>query len=252
MADRLLDATYLAERRHFWFRGLEWFSDPLLAKAAAGRQAPSILDCGFGTGRNMARLSKFGRVSGFDIVTGGVGYARAAGQTRLAQASVTAIPFRSETFDVVTAFDLLACLYEDDQAVALAEMHRVLKPGGALMLNTAALPILRGAHAVFGQEVHRATRRALNDRIESAGFTVDRLTYTNCSLFPLMLVVRLSQRAFGIASPEESGVDIVVPPTWANDLLSKLLRLESRALDVIDMPFGSSLLGLAFKAPASR
>lgn len=245
--DRLLDATYLAERRHFWFRGLEWFSGPLIAQAVAGRQAPRILDCGFGTGGNMARLSKFGQVSGFDLATGGIGYARQAGQHRLAQASVTAIPFRSATFDLVTAFDLLACLYEDDQAIALAEMYRVLKPGGALMLNTAALPILRGAHAAFGQEVHRATRAALKRRIETAGFTVERLTYTNCSLFPLMLAVRLSQRALGRESPEESDVDIVVPPRWANEVLTNLLRLESRALGFVDMPFGSSLLGLAFK-----
>jgi SAM-dependent methyltransferase len=245
--DRLLDATYLAEQRHFWFRGLEWFSTPLLERAVAGRTNPAILDCGFGTGANMARLSRYGRVSGFDLSTGGVDYARRYGQTRLAQASITSIPFADASFDVVTAFDILACLDQKQIDEAIAEIRRVLKPGGALFLNTAALTILRGSHAVFGQEVHRFSRSALRTTLEQRGFRVDRLTYTNCVLFPLMLAVRTSQRAFGFSSPEESGVDIVVPPAFVNVPLRMALAIEARLLKMTDMPVGSSLMGLAFK-----
>src|SRR5687767_15515251 len=36
------------------------------------------------------------------------------------------------------------------------------------------------------------------------GFEVARLTYTNFSLFPLMLAVRTAQRAIGLATPEEA------------------------------------------------
>jgi ubiquinone/menaquinone biosynthesis C-methylase UbiE len=246
--DPLLDATYLAERRHFWFSGLEWFSAPLLERAVAGRARPRILECGFGTGANMARLSRFGSVAGFDLSLGGVAYARQQyGQSQLARASITAIPFVDECFDLVTAFDVLACIDRDQTDRAIAEIHRVLKPGGAFFLNTAALSILRGSHAVFGQEVHRASRTALRRQLEGHGFEVDRLTYTNFSLFPLMLLVRLSQRAFGLSSPEESGADIVVPPDVVNAALKAALALESLALRFVDMPIGSSLLGLAFK-----
>lgn len=245
--DRFLDATYLAEQSHFWFRGLEWFSQPLLERAVAGVDRPRILDCGFGTGANMARLSRLGQVSGFDLSVGGVEYARRYGQTRLARASITAIPFADATFDLVTAFDVLACLEEAQIKDALSEVLRVLRPGGAFFLNTAALTILRGSHAVFGQEVHRASRASLRRALVSHGFRVERLTYTNCSLFPLMLVVRTSQRLLGLSSPEESGADIVVPPGIVNGPLTALLSLEARALRVIDMPLGSSLMALAFK-----
>jgi ubiquinone/menaquinone biosynthesis C-methylase UbiE len=243
--DHLLDATYRAERTHFWFHGLRQFSEPLVTQALAGRTTPRILDCGFGTGANMARLSARGRVWGFDLSTVGVPHARAYGQTTLAQASLTAIPFPESTFDLVTAFDVLACLDEPHIAAALTEVRRVLKPNGAFFFNTAALPILRGSHAVFGQEVYRATKGSLGRRLEESGFRIDRLTYTNCSLFPLMLAVRLSQRAFGLSSPEESGADIVVPPAWINAILAGVLSLEAQALRVMNMPFGSSLLGLA-------
>lgn len=244
--DRLLEATRRAERDHFWFRGLQRFSDPLIRQAVAGRPCPTLLDCGFGTGANMARLAAFGRAFGFDLSLGGLEYARQAGHTRLAKASVLEIPFQDARFDVVTAFDLLACLHEPEQAQALAEMYRVLKSGGALIVNTAALPVLRGSHAIFGQEVHRATRGPLQARLEAAGFRIERLTYTNLSILPLMLAVRLAQRAFGSDSPQDSA-DMQVPPAPVNAALAGLLTLESAALRAVDMPIGSSLLALAYK-----
>lgn len=242
---RLLHATYVAEQSHFWFRGLAAFSDPLIAQALKGVTRPRILDCGCGTGANMRRLSGWGQTFGFDITTAGMDYARGYGETRLAQASVTAIPFASDTFDLVTAFDVLSCLDEEKgQPAALAEIRRIVKPGGAVLINVAALPILRGSHAVFGEEVHRFTRAPFKRRLEAAGFVVDRLTYTNCSIFPVMLVGRAIQRTMGLSSPEESGVDIVVPSWPVNAVLSAVLGLEARVLRAVDMPVGSSILGL--------
>ena len=124
----------------------------------------------------------------------------------------------------------------------------MLRPGGALIINTAALRALRGQHAVFAQEVRRATRSAsFAGRWNTAGFTIDRLTYTNFSLLPIVLPVRFAQRAMGLTTPEETGADIVVPAAPVNNALSWLVRMESIAIRYVDMPLGSSLLGLAWK-----
>ena len=189
---RLLEATYRVEQTHFWFRGLTRFVRPLIEQAVAGRDRPEILDCGCGTGANMKMLSAFGRVTGFDITFAGPVFARTYAQTRLAQASVLAIPLADASFDFVTAFDVLQSLHDGEEPLALAEMRRVLKPGGFLMVNTAALPFLRGQHAVFGDEVRRSTRSQLRARLERAGFAVVRLTYTNFTLLPFMIPVRLT------------------------------------------------------------
>jgi ubiquinone/menaquinone biosynthesis C-methylase UbiE len=243
--NRLLRATYEAEGRHFWFHGLTRFSEPFIEQALAGIQRPLILDCGCGTGANMRRLSARGHTVGFDITRVGMAYAREYGQSRLTQASITEIPFAHETFDLVTAFDVLSCLEETDVGSALTEIHRVLKPGGCLLLNTAAVGLLSGSHAVIGHEVHRATKRALRQVLETTGFRVERLTYTNFTLFPIIAAVRLAQRFVGFSSPEESGIDIVVPPRPVNLVLTQVLALEARVLQRFDMPIGSSLLGLA-------
>jgi SAM-dependent methyltransferase len=246
--DRLLEATYRVEQRHFWWAGLRRFVRPLVADALAGRPNPRVLDCGCGTGANLVMLGEFGRAMGFDVSMRGLEYALTYGQRRVAQALITRIPFKDNQFDLVTAFDVLYCLTEQDEAVAVAEMFRVLRPGGTLIVNVAALSILRGNHSVFGAEVRRSTRRRLRGILTRAGFSVARLTYTNAFLFPLMLAVRTGQRLTGLATPEEAGTDVVLPPMPINTVLTWLVRLEASALRITDMPIGSSLLCVARKS----
>jgi len=245
--DRLLEATYRVEQQHFWWKGLRGFARPLVADALSGRPDPRILDCGCGTGANLVMLGEFGRASGFDVTFRGLELAHEYGQRRVAQASITAMPFGHDAFDLVTAFDVLYSLTEEQETAGLAEILRVLKPGGTLIVNVAALRILRGNHSLFGAEVRRSTRRRLRRLLSKAGFRVTRLTYSNALLFPLMLTVRIGQRMMGLATPEEAGTDVVIPPAPLNGLLTLLLRIEARALRVVDMPIGSSLLCVARK-----
>jgi len=245
--DRLLEATHRAERLHFWFTGFRAFVRPLVAAAVAGHPSPQILDCGCGTGANLVMLGEYGRAYGFDISWNGLEFARGYQQARIAHASATHIPFESETFDLVTAFDMLYSLTEAQETDAVLEFLRVLRPGGTLIVNVAALHILRGSHAVFASELRRSSRRRLRALLTRHGFEVTRLTYTNFTLFPLMLAVRTAQRFIGLATPEEGGSDFAMPPAPVNSILAALLALEARALRVADMPIGSSLLCVARK-----
>jgi len=247
--DALLEATSRAEGRHFWFAGFRSFVEPLLAAAAGGRSNLRLLDCGCGTGANLALLGRAGRAFGFDLSRRGLRLARQAGHPRIARATVEALPFPDATFDVVTSFDVIYALPEKTEADALAEMHRVLRPGGALLINVAAMPILRGNHSVLSEELRRYTRRSLRSVVERAGFAIARLTYTNASLFPLMLFVRAAQRLIGLAAtPEHAGLEIAPPPPLVNAALTGLLRVEASVVRRVNMPFGSSLLCLARKS----
>src|SRR5262249_19239016 len=118
--EHLLRATARAEARHFWFRGFRAFVTPLLQHAAAGRTDARLLDCGCGTGANLELLGRFGHAFGFDLTEIGLQIGREAGRTRLARASVTAVPFPTGAFDIVTSFDVLYSLADPDEAVAIA------------------------------------------------------------------------------------------------------------------------------------
>jgi len=245
--DLLIEATHRAEASHFWFRGFRRFAGVFLAEAAAGHPRPRILDCGCGTGINFQMLEGFGRSFGFDLNRLALTFARQSGHTRIARATATHIPFGDASFDIVTSFDVLYTLPGAAEKAAVAEMHRVLRPGGALVVNVAALDVLFGNHSVLAEEVRRYDKRRLRAVLETAGFRLRRLTYTNATLFPVMLAVRTFQRAAGLAPSEKARREISVPPAAVNALLSSLLALEARALRRVNMPFGSSLLCLAEK-----
>lgn len=253
--DLLLEATRQAERQHFWFQGFRRFVGPLVARAAGevrlarGGRDLEILDCGCGTGINLGLLAPYGRVTGIDLTERGLRFARADGHRRLARADAAALPFRDATFDLVTSFDVIYALSDEDEAAALREMHRVLAPGGALVLNVAAMPLLRGNHSVLALERRRYTRAMLRERLERAPFRIARLTHTNAALFPLVAAVRLGQRALGLAARgEDATAEMRVPPAPINAALAALLGLEARVVRHLDLPFGSSLLCLAYRA----
>jgi SAM-dependent methyltransferase len=249
--DRLLEATALAEAHHFWFRGFRRFVEPLLATAAAGHTNLHLLDCGCGTGSNLDLLGRHGSAWGFDLTWLGLQYAKQRGHTRIAQASIDAMPFPDAFFDVVTSFDVLVCLDDTVTEHAMAEMWRVLKPGGAVIINVAAMPSLWGSHSVLAEEVHRFTRPELRALLTRSGFAIGRLTYTNTSIYPAVALVRLLQRLVKFSWLSSPTAEITVPPAPINVALSALLVVEAWVQQFVSLPFGSSLLCFARK-PASR
>jgi ubiquinone/menaquinone biosynthesis C-methylase UbiE len=249
--EHLLRATARAEARHFWFRGFRAFVTPLLQHAAAGRTGARLLDCGCGTGANLDLLAPFGCAYGFDLSEIGLRIGHEAGRTRLARATVTAAPFATASFDIVTSFDVLYSLADLQEQTAIAEMYRLLKPGGFAIVNVAAMRALRGDHSVLSREVRRYSRTDLRARMERAGFLIQRLTYTNATLFPALAIARLMQRRRGLRSENEAGAEISVPPAPINAVMSGVMRLEALWLRAFDEPFGSSLLCLARKPEAS-
>jgi SAM-dependent methyltransferase len=250
--EHLLRATAQAEARHFWFHGFRAFVTPLLRHATAGRSNPRLLDCGCGTGANLALLDRFGHAAGFDLSEAGLRIGRAAGRTRLARGSVTAAPFSGQTFDVVTSFDVIYSLENEDERAALAEMYRLLKPGGFAIINVAAMEALRGDHSVLSHEVRRYSRAQLRDRLTSAGFAIVRITYTNFTLLAPLVVARTLQRRRGLRTETAAQHEISVPPAPLNALLTGILLLESAWIRRFDAPAGSSLLCLARKPDEGR
>ena len=220
---------------------------PALARATAGIPGARILDCGCGTGSNLEMLRPYGDAVGFDLTRIGTEFAKSHGH-RVAQATISHIPFRSGTFDLVTSFDVFQVLPGAVEQAAILEMRRVLKPGGWMLLHVAALEILHGKHSVLSEETHRHTAGSLRALVEGAGFRIERLTYDQFSLLPMMLPVRLWHRLTakdGVVAAGEG--EITVPIAPVNALLTALVSLEAAALRAVDMPIGSSLMCLARK-----
>ena len=241
----MLEMTAAAEDTHFWFLHLRRNAELMLRTALGGLKPRLIVDCGAGTGRNLDWLSGFGPAVGVERSATGLAHGRKHGRRMLA-ASVTHLPFADGIAEVVTSFDVLYCLEDLAERQALREMYRVLAFDGVAIVNVAALDILRGSHSVLTHEQRRYTRRRLAERLEDAGLTVERMTYTNMTTLPLALAVRMSERMTGRADTA-SDADLRVPSTPINTVLNAALAAEHAWLRVGNLPIGSSLMAVARK-----
>ena len=114
--EALLERTFEAEQRHFWFRGFKRFVAPLIEEATAGRSKPRLLDAGCGTGANLPFLAAVRRRrSASSCFWRGLQFGHARGLPRLTQGSVTHLPFADASIDVVLSFDVLYCLQAPDE-----------------------------------------------------------------------------------------------------------------------------------------
>jgi len=246
--DRMLEATALAEERHFWFRGLRRNARLLLEEALGGRRPERIIDCGSGTGRNLDWLDELGPAVGVERSIAGLRVGRAHNR-RLVQGSVTRLPFPDASADVTTSFDVLYCLDDEGEQQAVNEMWRVLRPGGIVLVNAAALDILHGSHSVLTMERRRYTPERLAGRLTRAGFSIGRITFTNMLTFPIALAVRATERLTGRAA-EASEADLRVPSAPINAALGAITAIDGGLLRFVNLPIGTSLLCVARK-PAS-
>jgi SAM-dependent methyltransferase len=199
-------------------------------------------------------LRPYGRAVGIDLTWSGLAYARGHGVSALAQATIARLPLADAQFDVVTSFDVLQCVLDGDEAQAAAELFRVLRPGGHAVITVAAMTALWGNHSILSHEVRRYSRRRLRRLLEGAGFEVRRITYTNASLVPALLLVRYLERRRGLAVSDEDEAaarEIALPSALVNGPMTAVLRIEAAALRLVNLPFGSSLLCLARK-PVDR
>lgn len=97
----------------------------------------AVLDIACGTGYGIAILKKTAdRITGVDVDPEAAAEARAECDDRadVLLGDGLGLPFADESFDVITSFETLEHLHE--RSMFLAELHRVLKTGGVLLLST--------------------------------------------------------------------------------------------------------------------
>ncbi|SFL35088.1 class I SAM-dependent methyltransferase [Shimia haliotis] len=105
---------------------------PMLARVVAA--APTdVLDLGCGEGRFCRKLARLaGTVTGIDPTQALITHARALGGARYETAFAKALPFADHSFDMTVAY--LSLIDIPDIPAALTETHRVLRPGGRLLI----------------------------------------------------------------------------------------------------------------------
>jgi SAM-dependent methyltransferase len=237
---------YNIEENFWWFAAMREITDAIVRPDLKGKSL-DILDAGCGTGYNIQHYEKRGhRVFSLDISADALAGVRQRGVRKICQASVTEIPYRSDTFDFVFSFDVVQQLSLENGAGAIREMHRVLKPGGRLFIRVAAFEWMRSSHDEELSTQHRYTRGELRKAVERAGFEIRLVSYANSLLFPFM-VLRRGIKKFGIGR----GTDVKPLPKglgWIDPIFRRVLAAEANVLAAgRSFPAGLSVIAYARK-----
>lgn len=158
-----------------------------LLKRALGDVSPParVLDAGCGSGVFTRFLSELGyTVFGADISLNATTYARKRTPTVFFQVTMveTGLPYRAEYFSAIWFSEVLEHVF--DVHAALAELNRVLKPGGKLILTTPYHGLVKNMIIVLkGYEQHYNpylshirffSRNSLTECLERAGFAIEQ------------------------------------------------------------------------------
>jgi SAM-dependent methyltransferase len=242
--------TYAVEadvhRTHWWFAGRRRLFERLLQElkpTAAWR----VLEVGAGTGANLPVLEALGarQVVACDLSADALRHA-GPGRAVAARADAARLPFRSGSFDLLLAADVIEHL--DDDAAALEEFERVLRPGGHLVVTVPAFPALWGPQDVVAHHRRRYRRSALEPLVRRAGLRVRACFHFNYLLFVPIWAARKALLAARVRVNSENEINTAL----MNRVLRRIFFADVDTAPRVRVPFGVSLCLIAEKGPGAR
>jgi ubiquinone/menaquinone biosynthesis C-methylase UbiE len=198
-----------------------------------------ILDAGCGTGALLDCLERRSdaEVYGLDFSGQALAYTRQRGHNHLVQADLTRLPFRDDTFDVITALDVVEHIREDERA--LREVNRVLRPGGVLVVSVPAFRFLWGPHDTALHHYRRYTTGEMAALMRRSGFRVSKLTYLLALLFPAFVAQRLLTKLR--PRTDNPQAQLVRVGKLLNRFLIRLQAIELALARHLSLPFGATV-----------
>ena len=258
-APRIFAPEYYAhmgalERASWWNAGMRDLAGRLLDDLGLPARG-TLLDVGCGSGQTMswfrARWPGWTTV-GLDVALVGLQAARAGASERVLAASALDLPFPDASVDAVITLDVLQHLpLGGGDARALAEIRRVLRPGGLLFVRTNAQALPRTPDDPQ-YNFHKYTTHELRAKLEAGGFHVRRIGRVNAVLglaeIPRELRARRSSEGGYV------GLLATIPRLgFAWHAKRAWLRLESKFVAAgLSLPLGRTLVALAHAGEGNR
>ena len=248
-----MDLTYEAkyhqlEEQHWWFAGRRDAVYDLIQRLQLPATA-AILEIGCSGGPLMQRLRAAGYadLTGIDVSVPAIELAQARGVPNESVMDGAALEFADTRFDLVIASDVLEHI--ENEAKALSEWTRVLKPGGQLLVFVPAHSYLWSEHDVVNHHFRRYSRAGLVAALIRAGLRPSRSSFWNAAMYFPTAALRLGRRLVSgpVSSEKKPGAtgDLHHFAGPANAALLGWVKAENRLLRHVDLPLGVSVFALA-------
>ena len=231
----VFDRMAVQEDVHWWFAARREILAAVISRLVKLPEDARILEAGCGTGGNLRMLQSMGQVRAFELD----GEARHAATAKSGLAVVegslpSAVPFGSQSFDLIGLFDVLEHI-EDDEA-SLGALAARLAPGGRIVITVPAFPWLWSRHDERHHHFRRYTRAHLSKVAAAAGLRMEHGFYFNTALFPVAVAGRAIKSLFRLDRADDR-----LPAPQLNAVLCTIFGAEKHLVGRFQLPVGLSL-----------
>jgi len=230
------------QKQHWWFVTKK----DIILDAITGhiklQKDSTVLDIGCGSGLMLNALDELANTSGMDISDEAIQFSKEIFKGPIKQGSLPDnVPFSNESFDLITALDVIEHIDEDIES--LKAIRYLLKPSGKAIITVPAYMFLWSSFDEMNEHKRRYTLPELRQKLITAGFQIEKISYFNTILFPIVYMVRKLNNLLG----RDGASDVDMPGQAMNSILKSIFGLEKYLLRLMNLPFGVSILAVVKK-----
>lgn len=233
---------FLVQQSHWWFTTRKKIVLDTIARFRRDSAEEQILDIGCGCGVMLNSLNELGSTYGLDMSDDAIAFCNEIFGGEVKRGHLPdQVPFPREKFSLITALDVIEHIDLDQQS--LKTLHDLLQPKGLAIVTVPAYQFLWSKFDEMNEHKRRYTRHELQLKLQNAGFKIEKISYFNSLLFPLVFAIRMVNKVLG----RNGASDIELPGKRLNALLGKIFGLEVSLLRTLSLPFGVSIIAVVRK-----
>lgn len=227
------------QKKHWFFVSKKAIVLDIINRHLTKKSDLKILDIGCGAGLMLNALESIGQTYGMDASDEAIRFSKEIFTGQVEKGSLPdQIPYKKNFFDLITLLDVIE--HVDQDVDSLKAIRSRLVVGGKAIVTVPAYMFLWSAFDELNQHKRRYTLNELNVKLLQAEFFVEKISYYNTFLFPLVYIVRMLNNFLR----KDGSSDIDLPNKSLNYILEKIFMIEKYFLRVINLPFGVSIVAV--------
>jgi SAM-dependent methyltransferase len=245
MQKELYEITAQTEEKHWWYKTRRKLFENYINKFELDRQTASILDLGSESGTNLRLLKKLGfkNYHGFDYNPLSKKFCEERNLGKVVIGDLCNSGLEKNQYDLILAGDILEHI-EDDK-LAIAEIYKILKPGGKVLVTVPSFMCLWGSHDEMAMHKRRYLMSEIISKLREAGFEILESYYFNFFFFIPVFLLRKMEKIF---RKKFYKIEFAVPAAPLNRLFEMIFSLDIFIAKKIKIPFGVSCFLLISKS----
>ncbi|MBT5827064.1 MAG: class I SAM-dependent methyltransferase [Gammaproteobacteria bacterium] len=230
------------QKKHWWFVSKKKIVLDFIDRYVPTNDNHKILDIGCGSGLMLNALEQIGDTYGMDMSDDAINFSKEIFSGTVKKGMLPDnIPYDEEYFSLVVALDVIE--HVDDDRASLTAIRSHIAEGGQAVISVPACMFLWSEHDVLNEHKRRYTLEELKGKLIDAGFTIEKISYFNTFLFPLISLVRMMNNLL----KRKGASEIDLPHPAINYIVEKIFSLEKYFLRIMNFPIGVSVLAVVRK-----